>query len=138
MRSKGRSRSNGRRNCHCRASAKVDGKLGHSSSPGANVATSHKTALKLRDLSQLPRVLSTLLTHFPTTQQEYLRLGQAISTTSADAMAPTDELGSLKSTIDSLQKRVEELEARLAGKASGGSNSDGMRMILMGPPGAGT
>lgn len=54
-------------------------------------------------------------------------------------MAPTDELvGQLKSTIESLENRVAELEGRLAGKAGAGSSSDGMRMILMGPPGAGT
>lgn len=54
-------------------------------------------------------------------------------------MAPTDELvGTLKSTINTLENRVAELEARLAGKAGGGSGGDGMRMILMGPPGAGT
>lgn len=54
-------------------------------------------------------------------------------------MAPTDELvGQLKSTIDGLETRVAELEARLAGKSAGsGGGSDGMRMILMGPPGAG-
>lgn len=52
-------------------------------------------------------------------------------------MAPTDDLvGQLKSTIDGLENRVAELEARLAGKTSAGG-SDGMRMILMGPPGAG-
>jgi len=45
----------------------------------------------------------------------------------------------LKSTINALEKRVHELEARLQGKASPSSSSttDGMRMILIGPPGAG-
>jgi len=49
-------------------------------------------------------------------------------------MAPvTDEIVSdLKSTIARLEKRIEELETRL----SGGSHGS-MRMILMGPPGAG-
>lgn len=58
-------------------------------------------------------------------------------------MAPTSEdlVNSLKSTVDKLEARVEELESRLHGKASGssggGSAGGGMRMILMGPPGAG-
>lgn len=54
-------------------------------------------------------------------------------------MAPTDSLtDQLKDTIQKLQDRVEKLEARLHEKADqtlhGG---DGMRMILIGPPGAG-
>ena len=58
-------------------------------------------------------------------------------------MAPTPEdvVDSLKSTVDKLEARVAELESRLRGDASGisrgGSGGDGMRMILMGPPGAG-
>lgn len=56
-------------------------------------------------------------------------------------MAPTDSsvVDELKSTIDKLQAKVQDLESRLHGGASpsGSSNSDGMRMILMGPPGAG-
>jgi len=48
----------------------------------------------------------------------------------------------LKGTIDKLETRVAELEARLHGKAQSAasslsSNSDEMRIILMGPPGAG-
>jgi adenylate kinase len=44
----------------------------------------------------------------------------------------------LKSTIDALERRVHELEARLQGKLSPSlSSTDGMRMILIGPPGAG-
>jgi adenylate kinase len=55
-------------------------------------------------------------------------------------MAPTSDevIDTLKSTVDKLEQRVVELESRLAGKASGGSNASGMRMIIMGPPGAGT
>lgn len=48
----------------------------------------------------------------------------------------------LKSTVDKLEARVEELESRLKGQVSGGqqggSKGDSIRMILMGPPGAGT
>lgn len=58
-------------------------------------------------------------------------------------MAPTPEdvIDSLKSTVDKLEARVAELEGRLKGSAgsssSPNSGSDGMRMILIGPPGAG-
>lgn len=50
----------------------------------------------------------------------------------------------LKSTVDKLEARVEELENRLRGNSSGGNGggnggvSESIRMILMGPPGAGT
>lgn len=55
-------------------------------------------------------------------------------------MAPMDDLTSqLKATVDALQKRVEDLESRLHGQAQqGGAGAEGMRMILIGPPGAGT
>ncbi|KAF2478756.1 adenylate kinase cytosolic [Neohortaea acidophila] len=46
----------------------------------------------------------------------------------------------LKSTVDKLEARVEELESRLKGEVSGGQGggkSESIRMILMGPPGAG-
>jgi hypothetical protein len=60
-------------------------------------------------------------------------------------MAPLGEqlVDQLKSTVDKLEARVAELEARLHGKAqqvassSSSSTSDEMRIILMGPPGAG-
>lgn len=58
-------------------------------------------------------------------------------------MAPTAEdlVETLKSTVDKLESRVAELEGKLrsqAGGSTGGSQSnDGMRMILIGPPGAG-
>lgn len=54
-------------------------------------------------------------------------------------MAPISEqiVDTLRGTVDKLEQRVAELEARLEGKTSG-STADGMRMILMGPPGAGT
>ncbi|KAH0286986.1 adenylate kinase [Aureobasidium namibiae CBS 147.97] len=59
-------------------------------------------------------------------------------------MAPLGEqlVDQLKGTIDKLETRVAELEARLHGKAQSAasslsSNSDEMRIILMGPPGAG-
>ena len=59
-------------------------------------------------------------------------------------MAPTPEevIDSLKSTVDKLEARVNELEGKLKGSAGGSSSSssagsDGQRLILMGPPGAG-
>ena len=58
-------------------------------------------------------------------------------------MAPTPEdvINTLKGTVDKLEARVEELESRLRGKdagsSAGGSSGSGMRMILIGPPGAG-
>jgi len=53
--------------------------------------------------------------------------------------APWKLVDQLKGTVDKLEARVAELEARLQGKAAGSSApaEDGMRMILMGPPGAG-
>jgi len=58
-------------------------------------------------------------------------------------MAPiTDDIiGSLKSLVDKLETRVQELESKLAG-GNGSSSSttttpSGMRMVIMGPPGAG-
>lgn len=52
-------------------------------------------------------------------------------------MAPiTDEVvADLKATIARLEKKVEDLEARLDGGSSRPASA--MRMILMGPPGAG-
>lgn len=59
-------------------------------------------------------------------------------------MAPlSDQLvDTLRSTVDKLEARVAELEAKLEGKSGGQSAvsqspAEGMRMILMGPPGAG-
>lgn len=44
----------------------------------------------------------------------------------------------LKSTISRLEARVAELEGRLGGgKSSSSASSEGVRMILIGPPGAG-
>lgn len=55
-------------------------------------------------------------------------------------MAPTVEqiVGDIKSSIEKLEHRMSDLEARVEGKASGAATSHAMRMILMGPPGAGT
>lgn len=56
-------------------------------------------------------------------------------------MAPiTDQLvDELKNTISKLESRVQELEARLhGGKGAASSSPESMRMILIGPPGAGT
>ena len=57
-------------------------------------------------------------------------------------MAPLGEqlVDQLRGTVDKLEARVAELEARLHGKAqsvTSSSPSDEMRIILMGPPGAG-
>jgi adenylate kinase len=54
-------------------------------------------------------------------------------------MAPiTDEIVSgLKDTISSLEARVVELESRLTGHNKPKSVTEQMRIILMGPPGAG-
>lgn len=45
----------------------------------------------------------------------------------------------LKATVDKLENRVHELESRLhgGGAAAQASDGKGMRMILIGPPGAG-
>ncbi|KAF2722112.1 adenylate kinase [Polychaeton citri CBS 116435] len=53
-------------------------------------------------------------------------------------MAPVSDqlIEQLKSTVDKLQSRVEELESKLTGGSST-AVSDGMRLILIGPPGAG-
>lgn len=58
----------------------------------------------------------------------------------------TDEVvNGLTDTIKKLESRVQELEAKLNGSSSGNGRSSGgganplnsMRMVLMGPPGAG-
>ncbi|CAK1361212.1 adenylate kinase [Cercospora beticola] len=50
----------------------------------------------------------------------------------------SEQVEALKATVDKLEKKVHDLEARLSGNpAAGTANSDGMRMILIGPPGAG-
>lgn len=53
-------------------------------------------------------------------------------------MAPTDQslVDTLKDTIEKLEARVQTLESRLKGKAEELTGHD-MRMILIGPPGAG-
>jgi adenylate kinase len=54
-------------------------------------------------------------------------------------MAPiTDDMvADLKDKYHKLEARVWELEGRLAGDGGKKSTADSMRMILMGPPGAG-
>lgn len=48
----------------------------------------------------------------------------------------SEQVETLKATVAKLEKKIEDLESRLQGKLSSDS-SDGMRMILIGPPGAG-
>ncbi|KAL4912176.1 adenylate kinase [Aspergillus aurantiobrunneus] len=54
-------------------------------------------------------------------------------------MAPItdDVVDGLKSTIGKLEARIEDLESRLGGEPKPKSVADHMRLILMGPPGAG-
>ena len=54
-------------------------------------------------------------------------------------MAPiTDDIVSdLKGLVQKLESRVQELEAKIAGKPSQASMAETMRMVIMGPPGAG-
>lgn len=52
----------------------------------------------------------------------------------------SDVVEKLKETVDTLEKRIVDLESRLKnnGSSSGSSaNSESIRMILIGPPGAG-
>ncbi len=53
-------------------------------------------------------------------------------------MAPITE--NLHELVEKLEQRVKDLESRLdiAGGAPKTNTADGVRMILMGPPGAGT
>ena len=55
-------------------------------------------------------------------------------------MAPItdDVVAGLKSTIGKLEARIEDLESRLGGESKPKSVAEHMRIILMGPPGAGT
>jgi hypothetical protein len=52
-------------------------------------------------------------------------------------MAPLQDkvVDDLKSLVNKLESRVAELEQKLAGRDA--SSTSGVRMILMGPPGAG-
>jgi adenylate kinase len=55
-------------------------------------------------------------------------------------MAPITEtvVDDLKSTVHRLEKRIAELESRLSGHGGGAhASEESVRMILMGPPGAG-
>jgi tRNA U34 5-carboxymethylaminomethyl modifying GTPase MnmE/TrmE len=54
------------------------------------------------------------------------------------ANMPESAVETLRATVEKLQQQVEQLEQRLAGSAGGSNTQDGMRMILIGPPGAGT
>jgi adenylate kinase len=55
-------------------------------------------------------------------------------------MAPLSDtvVDELKNTVHKLEKRIAELEGRLSGHGGGSSTAqESVRMILMGPPGAG-
>lgn len=54
-------------------------------------------------------------------------------------MAPiTDDIvDELKNTVKRLEMRVQELEGKLAGGGAGANPLSSMRMVIMGPPGAG-
>lgn len=54
-------------------------------------------------------------------------------------MAPITEevVHGLKDKIEKLENRVQELEARLGGESKPKSIAEQMRIVLMGPPGAG-
>ncbi|EKG19721.1 Adenylate kinase [Macrophomina phaseolina MS6] len=54
-------------------------------------------------------------------------------------MAPTVEqiVDDIKSSIQKLETRMSDLEAKVEGKSTAASAASAMRMILMGPPGAG-
>lgn len=55
-------------------------------------------------------------------------------------MAPSDSsvVAELKALVGKLEGRIEELEHKISGgEGSAASNKGSMRMILMGPPGAG-
>ena len=68
--------------------------------------------------------------------------GQALHCTQLPTMAPiVDEtVDALKELVHKLESRVQQLEARLEGRdgAPAQPSNSSVRMILMGPPGAGT
>lgn len=49
-------------------------------------------------------------------------------------MTSVDEL---KQLVSRLESRIEQLESKLTGTGKASGSDDGMRMIIMGPPGAG-
>jgi len=49
-------------------------------------------------------------------------------------MASVDEL---KKLVSRLESRIEQLESKITGQGGSSASEDGMRMIIMGPPGAG-
>ena len=54
-------------------------------------------------------------------------------------MAPIDQqtVDDLKNMVKRLEMRVQELEGRIASGGTGANPLSSMRMVLMGPPGAG-
>jgi len=49
-------------------------------------------------------------------------------------MASVDEL---KKLVSRLESRIEQLESKITGHGGSSASEDGMRMVIMGPPGAG-
>jgi hypothetical protein len=94
---------------------------------------SRATPASCQDLTTYPR-------HPPHSHLHpyHCRLGQRTIHTASN-MSSEQVIEQLRSHINSLETRVHELEGKY-GKPDTGSKStvDGMRMILIGPPGAGT
>ena len=70
-----------------------------------------------------------------------LSLGQALHCTQLPPMAPIldETVDALKDLVHRLESRVQQLEAKLEGRdgAAASPSNSSVRMILMGPPGAG-
>ena len=52
-------------------------------------------------------------------------------------MAPSDELNYLKSLVEQLNQKIKSLEEKAKGAVAAPTPAQQLRMILVGPPGAG-